>query len=124
MEDVAAAIIGALEHRDSIGRCYNLVGDVRWTARRYIAELGAALHRPLRYYPQSPTKLWFSELGKYAIKRAAGRKPGWPSRHDLLSRGMNATFDCADAKRDLGWRPMADEGKFRRRAVLVHVPEQ
>jgi nucleoside-diphosphate-sugar epimerase len=45
-----------------------------------------------------------------------------PSRRDFLSRGMAATFDCADAKRDLGWQPEADADRFFARAVRVYAP--
>ena len=39
VEDVADAIALALKAPDVAGRCYNLVGDVRLTAREYLAEL-------------------------------------------------------------------------------------
>jgi len=38
-----------------------------------------------------------------------------------LSRGLVARFDCADARRDLGWQPTSDGEKFRRDAILVHA---
>ena len=103
------------------GRCYNLVGDVRPGAREYIAALGVALQRPLRFHPQSPLKLWAAELGKWTIKRAGGRHPPVPSLRDLLSRGMKARFDCTDARRDLGWQPVADPAVFNARAIAVHA---
>ena len=34
---------------------------------------------------------------------------------------LTATFDCGDAKRDLGWSPNADPVRFRERAILVHA---
>jgi nucleoside-diphosphate-sugar epimerase len=120
-EDVAAAILLACDVPAIDGHCYNLVGDVRWNARRYIAELAATLGRPLHFHPQSPLKLWLAEWGKWAIKRAAGRTVALPSWRDLLSRGMRAAFDCTDVKRDLGWVPVADETAFRTRAILVHA---
>lgn len=120
-EDVADAIVRACEAPGIEGNCYNLAGDVGWTARRYIGELATALGRPLKFHPQSPTKLWLAECGKWLIKRAAGRAAVFPSRRDLISRGMMARFDCTDAKRDLGWAPVADEAVFRRRAILVHA---
>ena len=49
VEDVADAIALALKAPDVAGRCYNLVGDVRLTAREYLAELALALGRPLRF---------------------------------------------------------------------------
>lgn len=121
VEDVADAILRACDADGIVGRGYNLVGDVRWTARAYIAALAAALERPLRFHPQSPTRLWLVECGKYLIKRATGRAAAVPSRRDFLSRGMRARFDCADAQRDLGWRPVADPAVFHARAIAVHA---
>ena len=48
VEDVAKAVVCALEAPDVDGRCYNIVGAVGLTAREYIAELARALDRPLR----------------------------------------------------------------------------
>lgn len=121
-EDVAAAVLGAIRAEAIEGRCYNLVGDVRPNARTYVAALAEALRRPLRYHPQSPTWLWGEDVGKWAIKRATGRQVPMPSRRDFLSRGMTATFDCADAKRDLNWRPEADPARFFARAVRIYAP--
>lgn len=121
VEDVAAAILLAARAEGVEGRCYNLIGDVRPSAREYIAALGSALHRPLRFHPQSPLRLWATELGKWAIKQAGGRRQPVPSLRDLLSRGMKAPFDCTDAKRDLGWQPVADPAVFNARAIAVHA---
>jgi predicted dehydrogenase/nucleoside-diphosphate-sugar epimerase len=119
-EDVADATLRACRTACIGGRCYNLVGDVRWSARDYIATLGTVLERPLRFHPQSATRLWLVECGKWSIKRLTGRSVAAPSRHDFLSRGMAATFDCSDAQRDLGWRPVADAAVFQARAIEVH----
>lgn len=121
VEDVAAAIALAARAEGIEGRCYNLVGDVRPTARDYIAELGRALGRPLRFHPQPPGMLWAEEVGKWLVKRAGGRDAPFPSRRDILSRGLAARFDCADAKRDLGWQPVADAAVFHDRAIAVHA---
>lgn len=121
-EDVARAIALACQRPDLAGRCFNLVGDVRPTARAYVNELGRALGRPLRFHGQSPLKLWAVEEAKWLVKRIGGRKVAPPSLRDLRSRGLVARFDTADVKRDLGWRPLADEAEFVRRAILVHRP--
>jgi hypothetical protein len=34
---------------------------------------------------------------------------------------MTATFDCADAKRDLNWRPTSDAKAFHDRAIAIHA---
>jgi predicted dehydrogenase/nucleoside-diphosphate-sugar epimerase len=119
-EDVADAILRACRAEGLAGRCYNLVGDVRPDARSYIAALGAVIERPLKFHPQAPLGLLAGEMGKWAIKRAGGRHPALPSRRDILSRGLSATFDCTDAKRDLGWLPVSDPAAFHKRAIRVH----
>jgi predicted dehydrogenase/nucleoside-diphosphate-sugar epimerase len=121
VEDVAEAILLASRAEDVVARCYNLVGDVRLDAREYVAALAQAMQRPLRFHPQMVTRLWLVECAKWLVKRATGRVAPLPSRRDLLSRGMTATFDCTDAKRDLDWHPVADPAVFRERAILVHA---
>jgi predicted dehydrogenase/nucleoside-diphosphate-sugar epimerase len=121
-EDVASAIAAAAARPETvIGRCYNLVGDVRPTAREYIESLGRVLGRPLRYHPQSARGLWMGEVGKWLVKRAGGRKSPMPSQRDILSRGLVAQFDCTDAKTDLGWSPISDPAVFEDRAIRPHV---
>jgi nucleoside-diphosphate-sugar epimerase/predicted dehydrogenase len=121
VDDVASAIRGAMTAPSIEGRAYNIVGDVRLTARDYIAELAKALERPLRYHPQSPTWLWLEDTGKWLIKRATGRAVPAPSKRDFLSRGLSARFDCSGAKRDLDWQSEADRLAFIRRAIAIHA---
>jgi nucleoside-diphosphate-sugar epimerase/predicted dehydrogenase len=121
VEDVAAAVLGAIRAERVEGRCYNLVGDVRPNARTFVAALATALHRPLRYHPQWPTWLWLEQLGHWAVRHLAGYRAPMPRRRDVLSRGMVASFDCTDAKRDLNWQPEADADRFFARAVRVHA---
>lgn len=121
VDDVAEAILGALDAPGIEGRAFNLVGDVRPSAREYIALLAATLERPLRFHPKRPASLWAAELGKWAVKRLGGRAAPLPSRRDILSRGLVATFDCADAKQALGWQPVADHAAFVARAIAVHA---
>lgn len=118
-DDVAAAIVGALRAKRAVGRCYNLVGDVRPTAREYLAWLAEATSRPLRFHPKFPAALLVEEGAKWLLKRAGGRRSPPPSRRDLLSRGLRAPFDCSDAKRDLDWVPLADPVRFREAAFAT-----
>jgi predicted dehydrogenase/nucleoside-diphosphate-sugar epimerase len=116
VDEVAAAIAGALIAQQIDGKCYNVVGNVRLTAREYIAELAKVTGRPLRYHPQSVHKLYAAELGKACIKLVTGRGRQWPSMRDLRSRGLPASFDCSDAVRDLGWKPVTDRKEFFNKA--------
>jgi predicted dehydrogenase/nucleoside-diphosphate-sugar epimerase len=121
VEDVAEAVFLACSSAKAVGRSYNLVGDVRLSAREYVAELAQLLDRPIQYHPKNTHVLWLQELGKWLLKAAAGRRAALPTRRDLLSRGLNATFDCSDAKNDLGWRPVDDRSLFIERAIGVHA---
>jgi predicted dehydrogenase/nucleoside-diphosphate-sugar epimerase len=119
-EEVADAIIHAMSAPEIDGRCYNIVSDVRLTAREYIAELARVTGRPLHYHPQSVFKLYAIESAKALVKRLTGRGGAWPSLRDLKSRGLVATFDCSDAMRDLGWQPERDRAAFLRQGFALH----
>jgi nucleoside-diphosphate-sugar epimerase len=121
VEDVASAVLQACHMPAAIGHAYNLVGDVRLTAREYVGELAAALERPLRFHPKNTTALWLQEVGKWLVKVAVGRKAAMPAKRDFVSRGLGATFDCADVKRDLEWSPVADRQTFIERAIRVYA---
>lgn len=115
-EDVAAAILAAMEKPETIGKALNLVGDVRLSAREYTGALAAAAGRPLAYHPQRPWLMQAEEWAKWAVKRVGGRKTGPPSFRDLKSRGMMAAFDCSAERDLLGWRPEGDRERFLAKA--------
>ena len=116
-EDVADAIVASLSAQDIEGRCYNLVGDVRPTASEFIEELARRTGRPIHFFPQSVHKLFAVDIGKWLIKKVIGRKGPFPSLRDIESRGMKASFDCSDAKADLGWMPVSDRMTFLDAAI-------
>ncbi|MBM3526291.1 MAG: NAD-dependent epimerase/dehydratase family protein, partial [Alphaproteobacteria bacterium] len=111
-EDVASAIVAALTAPDVIGRADNIVGDVRLSAREFVAETARALGRPLAYHPQNPLGLQTIEIGKWLVKRMGGRAAPFPSYRDIRSRGMVARFDCSATHAALGWKPCADRAVF------------
>ena len=120
-EDVASAVLAAIGKDGIDGHCYNLAGDVRLSAREYVAALSTEMGRPLVFHPQSPGLMYVSELMKWSIKRIGGRKVALPSKRDLLSRAMAATLDCTDVKAALGWKPVSDRETFIARSIRVHV---
>ena len=119
-QDVADAIVKTVDAPSVPGKTYNLVGDVRPTAREFVGMLVNATGRPIAYHPQSVDWLYTAELFKWGIKRATGKSVDIPARRDLVSRGLAAQFDCEDAKRDLDWHPVADTPTFIARAVDIH----
>lgn len=121
VEDVASAIQQALESDLEPGLAFNLVGDVRLSAREYVAELGRALGRPLTFHPQSVYKLETVEAGKWLVKRAIGRAAAFPDLRDLKSRGMTARFDTRAAQERLDWQPVSARDEFIRRGIDVYA---
>lgn len=122
-DDTASAAISACMRPGLNGRCYNLAGDVRLSAREYVNELAAALARPLIYHPQSTAWLWATEAGKWSIKRLSGRAAWMPSYRDLRSRAFLSDIDTSDAKHDLEWAPVANRADFIVRGIAVHAPK-
>lgn len=122
VEDCAAAVVAALDAPEAANKAYNLAGDVRWSARRYFDELRKATGRAFHYHAQPVWLLWTAEMGKHFVKVVARRPRVAPSKRDFLSRGFFAPLDCGDAKRDLDWKPCADEARFYERALVVHAP--
>ncbi|WP_027250550.1 Gfo/Idh/MocA family oxidoreductase [Photobacterium halotolerans] len=118
--DVASATVSALTAPGIAGKSLNLVGDVRPSAREYVAMISKGLGRPYRYVPQFTFWLYLQELGKWAIKRLSGRNTTLPALRDLRSRALNARFDTSVEKRLLNWQPVSDWDCFYQRAILVH----
>ncbi|UIP28091.1 Gfo/Idh/MocA family oxidoreductase [Photobacterium sp. TLY01] len=118
--DVASAAVSALTAPGIAGKALNLVGDVRPSAREYVAMISKGLGRPYRYVPQLTFWLFLQELGKWGIKRLSGRKTDVPTLYDLRSRAMNARFDTSIEKRLLNWQPVSDWDCFYQQAILVH----
>lgn len=121
VDDVADAVVSCLDREGVAGKAYNLVGDVRWSARHYVAELSKALERPLKYHPQPTVALFMIEIAKWSIKRLAGKRSPRPTLYDLKSRSLLATFNCQSEKAELDWHPVSDDEAFRSGAMLVHA---
>jgi len=119
VSDCAEAICQALSSAKAVNRSYNLVGDVRWSAREYLTELSLATGRPLKFKATFPQTLWAVEVFKWLIKTVGGKKSPLPPLRDIKSRGLVARFDCSDAKDDLNWQPVADAKEFKRQAISI-----
>jgi nucleoside-diphosphate-sugar epimerase len=122
VDEIAEAIELALTRPEAVGKTYNVVSDVRPSAREYVAELGRVLRRPLRFRPRSLFRSQAVELAKWLLKRLAGRRDAvFPGLRDARSRGMLARFDTRDLQRELGWTPVKEREEFVARALRVHA---
>lgn len=117
-EDVAGAMARLMEREGLEGEAFNLVGDVRLSAREYVEELRRLLGRRIRGFPVPISALFALDLLKYVLKTMTNRRAELMlSYRDLANRAIPARFDCSKAKQLLGWRPCADREEFLRKAV-------
>lgn len=110
--DCARAFVAALDAPEAGGRSYNLAGDVRLSARDYVAALAARTGRDYHFHPTPLWWMWAQELGKYGVKALARKPRDWPAYRDFASRSFTTELDCSDAKRDLGFAPEGDRERF------------
>jgi predicted dehydrogenase/nucleoside-diphosphate-sugar epimerase len=121
VDDVARAIVAALDAPAAAGSCYDLAGGVRLTAADYVAALRAATGRDYRFHGRPVFLTFLLEVGKWLIKLAARRHTPFPSLRDLRSRGFFSPIDSSAAARDLGWTPVSDRDQFLRLAIGAHA---
>ena len=118
VDDVARALARAAEVDGIDGGTFNLVAETDITAREYVAALARATGTWIDVQPRSAVRYYLADLFKYVVKVLA-RHPGRrrPSYRDWKARGQYARFDCAKAKRFLGWQPVTDRAILLREGV-------
>lgn len=124
VEDVASALILAMDKPGIEGKSFNLVGDPMLSAREYLDELdrsgGFRIQR--RYTPIS--RFYLIDIAKW-IAKVALRFPErqMPRYRDWDTRRLLAPFDCSAAKETLNWRPVSDRDELVRRGIQEPVTE-
>jgi nucleoside-diphosphate-sugar epimerase len=111
-DDCADGLVRSLFADGVVGKSYNLAGDVRLSAREYVAAMTDRTGRKIHYHPTPLRWMWLQEYGKFCVKWAARRQREWPAYRDFASRSFTTALDCSDAKRDLGWQPESDRERF------------
>ncbi len=110
--DTAEAYFQALTKLGVDGKSYNLVGDVRISAREYVAALSNILERPIKFVTVPGWKMKPAALLRWVLKMSCGRFESFPDFHTFNSAGIYGYFDNQEIKRDLGWQPVSDHEKF------------
>lgn len=109
VDDVARALVAAIDAEGVVGETFNLVGEPLLSACEYIAALDKAAGMKLDMRPTSIGKFYRTDLFKWFVKvLVRHRERRFPSYRDWKSRSQLAIFDCAKAKRLLKWKPCAD----------------
>ena len=109
VEDVAAALVTALDVPNLEGESFNLVAESGLTAFEYLEALDRSIGAEFQKIPTSPWKFYLADLAKWLVKRAI-RHPDRrrPSYRDWETRTQRAHYDCSKARKLLNWNPVGD----------------
>ena len=124
VEDVASALVAALDPVGIEGQSFNLVDEPCITTNEYLDELERCTGFKLQRRPTAVYKLFLIDLLKYLVKcivRHPGRR--LPSYRDWESRRQLAIFDCSRARRVLNWQPAADRAKIIENGIAAPAEE-
>lgn len=122
VQDIAAALVAALEKPQIEGRMYNLSSPSLLTAREYIRAIEAHTGVEVQTFTVSIWRHYLNDRLKWAVKKATRHPDGQrtPSFRDWDCRSQQAVFDCSGACRDLGWQPTSDREELIR--LGIHEP--
>ncbi len=121
VQDVAAALVLALDAPGIEGKTFNLGGDVFLSAREYLRLVSERTLRNFRYYPRNLALFNAKVMFKSLIKRMLGRSGERQYYRDMASSAMYSQIDNRAAKQMLGWKPNADLEVFIREAIDCHA---
>jgi nucleoside-diphosphate-sugar epimerase len=121
VQDVAEAMVLAMDAPAIEGKAFNLAGDVFLSAREYIRLAGERTLRNFRYYPRNLPLFGAKVLAKSMLKRVLGRGGESQSYRDMLSSAMYTQIDNHAAKQSLGWKPNTSMEVFIREAIDCHA---
>jgi len=116
VEDTAAALVNMIEEKGLEGKCFNLVGDVRLTAREYVEALKKYSKRNITAFSYPNKLMYLSDALKIIIKKIGHDKNTFLSYRDLANRKVNAKFDTQFEKQALSWTSCSTRNVFIKKA--------
>ncbi len=120
VEDVARALVTAVNVAGIEGESFNLVAETDLTAFDYLKALEEHSGVCFQKFPTPPWKFYAVDLVKWAVKQMV-RHPDQrrPSYRDWESRTQRARYDCTKARSLLNWRPACDRDEIIRRGIQL-----
>lgn len=124
VDDVADAMVRAIQVPGIEGESYNLTSAPCITANKYLDEFEQRAGVKLRRVPTAAVRNYTEALGKWAIK-SIGRDPNaaFPSYADCEGRSLAAVFDYSKAERQLGWSPVKDRETLIKEGIHLPIDE-
>ena len=113
VEDVAQALVSALDVLGSRAESFNLVADSRLSALDYLHALEECTGSEFQKIPTPPWRFYVIDVMKWMVKRAI-RHPDRrrPSYRDWETRTQRAHYDCSKARKLLNWNPTSLQTKI------------
>ena len=124
VEDVAQALVSALDAPKIEGESFNLVAETDITALDYLRALEDYAGVSFQKFPTPPWKFYATDLVKWVVKQMV-RHPDQrkPSYRDWETRTQQARYDCTKARNLLNWRPVCDRDEIIRRGIQLPASE-
>jgi len=120
VEDVARALVAAVDAAEIEGESFNLVAETDLTAFDYLKALEEHAGVSFQKFPTPSWKFYAVDLVKWIVKQMV-RHPDQrrPSYRDWETRTQRARYDCTKARRLLNWNPVCDRDEIIRRGIQV-----
>jgi nucleoside-diphosphate-sugar epimerase/predicted dehydrogenase len=124
VDDVADAMVRAIDALDIEGESYNLTSLPCITANEYIDEFEQQAGIHIKRVLTSNLRYYIGETTKWAIKRI-GRDPNaaFPSYAEIQCRSFSSVFDSSKAQHQLGWQPISDRETLIREGLHIPIDE-
>jgi nucleoside-diphosphate-sugar epimerase/predicted dehydrogenase len=124
VDDVADALVRALDAPNIIGEGLLVTGPPLLTAREYVDALSEYTGTKIDSRPRSPLRNWTSDLVKELAKNAI-RHPNrrWPTLRDWRCSTNLARYDSRMTEQALGWHPVSDRETLVKRGIKAPVDE-
>jgi predicted dehydrogenase/nucleoside-diphosphate-sugar epimerase len=124
VEDVAAALVTALDAPKIEGESFNLIAETDLNACDYLRALEDYGEISFQKFPTPPWKFYAADLAKWTVKQLV-RHPDQrrPSYRDWETRTQKARYDCTKARNLLNWTPVCDRAELIRRGIQIPASE-
>lgn len=118
VENLVDAIFLAIEKPQAVGQIYNLTDDEEVTKQQFMETLAdlAGLPRPTKVVPLGVARLAARVLEGIARLRGA-KQPPRVTQARIKFMGLNLSFSCDKAKRELGYKPQVRFAEGMRRTI-------
>ena len=122
VDDVADALVRALDAPGALGQTLLLTSPPLMTARDYVGALEGYMSARIDARPRAVWRYWAADMTKELAKNAV-RHPNrrWPSLHDWQCQTQRARYDGRMSEVALGWRPVADRATMEARGIADAV---